>query len=217
MHVALPIALPLRPSPITDDRGRGDAGNRPRALGAEARDLELAALLAATAHGDREAFGHLYRQASPILLGIARRVLFRHDLAEEAVHDGFVRIWTNAARYESHLSAPMTWMASIVRHRALDILRRTHREDPLEDESGILDLLESAEPEPGETAMRAEQVALLHAGLARLDLQQRRAVTLAYFEGLSHPELAERLNAPLGTVKTWVRRGLIALRKQMPA
>jgi len=224
MQAALPYSSPVVHSPIAIGSGRDtrsvrdsdDARKRPSAPGAQDRDRQLAMLLGATARGDRDAFGRLYREASPVLLGIARRVLYRQDLAEEAVHDAFVRIWAHASRYESHLSAPMTWMASIVRNRALDMLRRTHREEPLGDESGFLDTLESSECAPDAAAIHAEHVAMLHAGLARLDPQQRRALTLTYFEGLSHPELAERLDAPLGTVKTWVRRGLLALRKQMP-
>ena len=178
----------------------------------------LAMLLEATAKGDRNALHQLYELNAAKLLGIATRILRRHDLAEEALHDSFISIWTNAVKYDRHLSAPMTWMVTILRNRCLDMLRRAEHEVPVangEGDEDWLECIESEEPGPMDHAQHAEDARKLSECLGKLDSKQRAAILLVYYNGLSHPELAARLGAPLGTVKTWVRRGVKSLQASM--
>jgi RNA polymerase sigma-70 factor, ECF subfamily len=166
-------------------------------------------LLARSALGDRAAFCALYRAAAPKLLGVALRILRREDWAEEVLQECYVSIWTHAPDYRPALAAPMTWMTSIVRNRCLDWLRRPNPE-PLEDEA--LEALASDNPGPLAELERGRDHAALARCLRGLEAKQRQAIALAFFDGLSHAELAQHLREPLGTVKTWVRRGLARLR-----
>jgi RNA polymerase sigma-70 factor (ECF subfamily) len=169
----------------------------------------LEQLLARTALGDRAAFGELYRAAAPKLLGVALRILRRADWAEEVLQECFVSFWRHAAEYNPGRAAPMTWMTSIVRNRCLDWLRRPNPE-PLPDEA--LQDLEGDNPGPLAALERGRDSAALARCLGGLEARQRQAIALAFFDGLSHAELAQHLRQPLGTVKTWVRRGLARLR-----
>jgi RNA polymerase sigma-70 factor, ECF subfamily len=171
----------------------------------------LAALLAASAKRDRTAFARLYEATSAKLYGVALRILRREDWAEEVLQECYVSIWGHAAEYRAGLAAPMTWMTSIVRNRCLDWLRRPRPE--VSDEDGAL--VESAESEnPGPLALleRAKDAQALARCLKGLEAKQRQAIALAFYDGLSHAELAGHLRQPLGTVKTWVRRGLLRLK-----
>lgn len=181
------------------------------ALSAAAPADPLAQWLAASARRDRAAFARLYEATSAKLYGVALRILRREDWAEEVLQECYVSIWTHAPDYRPALAAPMTWMTSIVRNRCLDWLRRPRLE--VDDREG--ELTESAESDnPGPLA-RLESVKDAQA-LARclqaLEAKQRQAIALAFYDGLSHAELARHLREPLGTVKTWVRRGLLRLK-----
>lgn len=181
-----------------------------------AQNKLLQDLLAACARKDQGAFARLYQATAPKLFGVAVRILKREDWAEEVVQDCFVSVWNHAGSYSAGLSAPMTWMTSIVRNRCLDWLRRPNlevvlvaadddAEDPIEgmadDGPGPLDRLASS----------ADAKALADC-LRRLEAKQRQAIMLAFYDGLSHSELASHMRQPLGTVKTWVRRGLERLK-----
>ncbi len=124
------------------------------------------------------------------------------------LQEAFVKIWHRAADYRPDKGAPMTWMASIVRNRALDLLRRPNVESPLEDE----DRWESDVPGPLEQVMRSAEARALMRCLEQLESTQRQAVTLAFFHGLAHADLARHLKQPLGTIKSWIRRSLQRLR-----
>ena len=181
----------------------------------EVQAEHLKRLLAACAGRDRSAFARLYEATSAKLFGVALRILRREDWAEEVLQDCYVNIWNHAANYSSGLSAPMTWMTSIVRNRCLDWLRRPNLETRIEDEedgSNPMDGIPSEEPGPLEALSRVSDARALADCLARLEGKQRQAVMLAFFEGLSHSELAAHLRQPLGTVKTWVRRALMQLK-----
>lgn len=177
---------------------------------------ELRGLLLACAKRDASAFARLYSATSSKLFGVALRILRREDWAEEVLQDCYLSIWNNASTYAAELSAPQTWMTSIVRNRCLDWLRRPRLEltiDSPEDSDGsFFDAVPSADPGPLEQVLRASDAAALARCLGQLDAKQREVIVLAFFEGLSHTELAERLQHPLGTVKTWVRRGLERLK-----
>ncbi|WP_455823609.1 sigma-70 family RNA polymerase sigma factor [Pseudomonas graminis] len=170
----------------------------------------LRPLLAQCALGNRQAFESLYRSVSPKLHGVAFRFMGRSDLAEEVLQEAFVRIWYNASRYEAHLAAPMTWMVNITRNLAIDQLRK-HREQPLAD--GQQDTLPDDSPSALEQLDSERDARALNRCLDSLDSMQRQSISVAYFRGLSCSELAEHLAAPLGSVKSWIRRGMERLRR----
>ncbi|MDF2395554.1 sigma-70 family RNA polymerase sigma factor [Pseudomonas protegens] len=171
---------------------------------------QLRHLLAQCSLGDRRAFETLYRMVAPRLHGVALRFMGRRDLAEEVLQESFVRIWNNAVRYQPHLSAPLTWMVNITRNQAIDQLRK-HRERPL----GELEeqQLEDQSPSAHDQLDSARSARALNRCLDSLDGMQRQSITVAYFQGLSCSELAEHLAAPLGSVKSWIRRGMERLRR----
>lgn len=171
----------------------------------------LAVLLAACGQGDRQAFSRLYRDSSAKLFGVALRILRRRDWAEEVLQDCYVSIWQHAREYHSGLSAPMTWMTGIVRNRCLDRLRKPRLE--VSDADGeMIDNTISDEPGPLAALERSKDAQALARCLQTLEARQRQAIALAFYDGLSHAELSSHLRQPLGTVKTWVRRGLLRLK-----
>ena len=171
----------------------------------------VSGLLAACARRDREAFALLYQATSAKLFGVALRILRREDWAEEVLQESYVSIWNHARDYSAGLAAPMTWMTSIVRNRCLDWLRRPNREisDP---EGELAASVEAGGPGPLDALAQSADARALADCLRRLEGKQRQAIMLAFFQGLSHSELAAHLRQPLGTVKTWVRRGLSRLK-----
>jgi RNA polymerase sigma-70 factor (ECF subfamily) len=173
-------------------------------------------LLAGCARRDRVAFARLYAATSSKLYGVAVRMLRRDDWAEEVLQDCYVSIWNNASGYSPALSAPMTWMTSIVRNRCLDWLRRPTKEVVLQadDATGEDPLAGIADDAPGplEQLAASGDARALAECMARLDAKMRQAIALAFYEGLTHTELAAHMRQPLGTVKTWVRRGLERLK-----
>ena len=171
----------------------------------------LIGLLAGAARRDRAAFARLYEASSAKLYGVAVRILRREDWAEEVLQECDVSIWTHAPEYRAGLAAPMTWMTSIVRNRCLDWLRRPRPE--VSDEDGALvENAESDNPGPLAELERSNDAHALARCLQGLEAKQRQAIALAFYDGLSHSELADHLRQPLGTVKTWVRRGLSRLK-----
>ncbi|RDU96576.1 sigma-70 family RNA polymerase sigma factor [Trinickia dinghuensis] len=178
----------------------------------------LAALLARVATQDAGALRTLYDLAGAKLFGVALRILVKREWAEEALQESFVNIWRHAGDYREALAAPMTWMAAIVRNRALDCLRR--QKAVASDGSALLtewsdtldEVIAGDERDPADSALLSEQAKQLAICLSRLDASQRQAVALAYLRDQSHSEIAEQLSVPLGTVKSWVRRGLEKLK-----
>jgi RNA polymerase sigma-70 factor (ECF subfamily) len=171
--------------------------------------LELQTLVARAALGDRGAFRALYEATAPKLFVVALRILRREDWAEEVLQECYVSVWRHAPDYNASRAAPLTWMTSIVRNRCLDWLRRPNPE-PLEDD--LLESIEAQNPGPLAELEQSRDGAALGRCLGSLEPKQRQAIALAFFDGLSHAELARHLREPLGTVKTWVRRGLARLR-----
>ena len=173
---------------------------------------DLDHLMARCALRDGQAFARLYRHTAGKLHAVALRILRRQDWAEEVLQESFVNIWNHAGEYSAQKSAPMTWMTAVVRNRALDWLRRPNLEHGREDYDLLVDAV--PDPSPGlEAALQGRRDARALADcLAVLSADQRQSITLAYLHGLSHSELAQHLRAPLGTVKTWIRRGLEKLR-----
>lgn len=178
-------------------------------------DDQLRGLLAAVALGDRTAFRQLYDATSAKLFGFALRILRKEELAEEAVQDAFVSIWHAAGSYQAHLAAPLTWMATIARNKALDIRRRaqaTAEADSVEFDSELADVLPDSAAGPHERAELSRDAQALARCMDTLAGRQRQAIGMAFLHDLSHSEVAAQLSLPLGTVKTWIRRGLERLR-----
>jgi RNA polymerase sigma-70 factor (ECF subfamily) len=179
-------------------------------------DDQLRTLLAAVALGDRTAFRRLYDLTSAKLFGFALRVLNKHELAEEALQDAFVSIWHAAESYQAHLAAPPTWMATIVRNKALDIRRRLQSEAEVDAgwfEYDPVDDLEDMDAGPQERVQLSRDADALARCMNTLAGRQRQAIGMAFLHDLSHGEVAARLSQPVGTVKTWIRRGLDRLRE----
>jgi RNA polymerase sigma factor (sigma-70 family) len=181
-------------------------------------DHTLMTLIDRVAARDEAALKALYDLTAGKLYGLALRVLGQREWAEDALQDTFLQVWKSAADYRASLSPPMAWLGLIVRSRALDQLRRRkagreHLTDELDDT--LADTLEGDSANPMDTSLASQQAWALHQCLTRLDNKQREVVSLAYLRDLSHGDLADQLKLPLGTVKSWIRRGLEQLRTCM--
>lgn len=184
-------------------------------MNANNQDAALIELLDRIARKDDAALKALYDQCATKLYGLALRIVTHRDGAEDVLQEAFLSIWRSAGDYRASLSPPMAWMGLIVRSRGLDMLRRraadrSHVTQELDET--LADTLEGDTPSPLDTAQASEQAWALHQCLGRLENRQREVVNLAYVRDLSHSELAQQLRLPLGTVKTWIRRGLDQLR-----
>ena len=170
---------------------------------------DTGALLARCAAGDRAAFRLLYDRWGSRLYGIALRLTRQDAMAADATQDAFVQIWQQAHRFDRTRGSAEAWLIGILRYRTLDIVRRRSREvagyEPEEREDEAPDALARL--------VEAAEGAALYRCLEELEEDRRRLVVLAFVDGLSHSELAARMNAPLGTVKSWIRRSLMSLRE----
>jgi RNA polymerase sigma-70 factor (ECF subfamily) len=176
-----------------------------------AEQEELARLLQATARGDRQAFARLYELTAPKLLGAGVHMLKRRELAEDVLQDLFVKVWHRASEYHVERGSVLTWLYSIQRYLALDKLRAQRPTEALDEQ--VSNTLAFEGPDPSMMVMSSDMAARVHQCLDTLTDVQRRSVTLAFFEGLTHTELTQKLQMPLGTVKSWIRRGLMSLQK----
>jgi RNA polymerase sigma factor (sigma-70 family) len=174
----------------------------------QADPAQLRAWLHGAAHRDRMAFRSLYDASSPRLYGLALRILGRRELAEEVVQESFVAIWHHASEYESALSAPMTWMTTIVRNRAFDLLRRA---DAGAIDHAALESLADLSLSPADKLQMSSEAQALADCMSALEEKHREVVGMAFFHDLSHSDVARKLALPLGTVKTWIRRSLVRL------
>jgi RNA polymerase sigma-70 factor, ECF subfamily len=171
----------------------------------------LAELLSQCAEGNEQAFTRLYRQAAPTLFSLTLRMVKRRDWAEEILQEAFINIWHHAGDYQPHQSAPMTWMTSIVRYRALDWLRHRRPEISIEETEAAECWVDPAS-EPVEEAVQRSEAQALWDCLRQLEANAQKAILLAYYEGYTHEALSRHLKAPLGTVKSWIRRALPQLK-----
>lgn len=162
-----------------------------------------------------EAFRELYDQTSARLYGVALRILGNREWAEDVLQDAYLNVWRVAGTYRASLAPPLAWMTVVVRSRALDFLRRRQAERlgaAQRSEEALDETLPDEGASPLDTAQASEQAWALHECLRKLEARQREVVSLAYLRDLSHGELAAQLKLPLGTVKTWIRRGIEQLR-----
>ena len=170
--------------------------------------------MAQVARGDETALAQLYDRLSPLAYGLALRIAGSADLAEDAVQEAFLRVWRRAERFDPGRGGPRPWFLRLVRNLVIDHLRARGSRDRTETRSA--DPVERGDPErPDEAAARSERAAHVREALAELRQEQRRAIEIAYFEGLSHSEIAARENTPLGTVKTRIRDGVLKLRAHL--
>ena len=181
-------------------------------------DAELAALLHAVRDGCRRSFARLYVLTSPRLFGIVLRVNADRADAEDVLHEVYVKVWNRCAQFDADKGLAIYWLAGICHHSAIDSLRRCQRRPqtrfmPIDDdhEDGC-DSLPSAEPQPLDLVIRARGAEAVQRCVRALPIEQRESLSLAFHDGLSHREIAERLGRPVGTVKTWLRRSLAQLR-----
>lgn len=176
---------------------------------------QLTQWLSATANGDQQAFQRLYTAASPHLYALLLRILKTESRAEDALQDAFVRIWQKAGSYSPERGAPLTWLLAIARYRALDMLRRQRPEVAMPEDAELAAnvLVDETGRGPEEEQETLQALDAVETCLGRLQDEQKRSLLLAYYDGLTHQELSRRLDAPLGTVKSWVRRGLTSLRE----
>jgi RNA polymerase sigma-70 factor (ECF subfamily) len=185
----------------------------------DGRADDLAELLARVALGERTAFERLYRATCDHLLGVAYQLLGNRSWAEDVLQEAYVSVWHGARGYQAGLARPMTWLIHVVRHRAIDALRSRHGErkytEPLQ--AAHEEVADAGTDGPAQClAASLARVRIDHC-MAGLAPGQRQALALAYYRGLVHSEIAQALNAPLGTAKAWVRRGLDRLRDCLAA
>ncbi len=176
---------------------------------------ELVVLLAAIANGDVAAFEQLYGATRAKLYGVLLRILGKPELAEEVMQETYLKVWKMADKFDSTLASPITWMVAIARNRAIDIVRKKG-EVSIEDES---EAMEVAADTPAPLARRemTEELKRLLSCLGKLDPEKQRIVLLAYYSGWSRDQLAKKLDIPMNTIKTWLRRSLLEIRGCMGA
>jgi RNA polymerase sigma-70 factor, ECF subfamily len=172
---------------------------------------ELSGLLASVARRDEAAFERLYEATSAKLFGVVLRILKRQDLAEEVIQDAYVKIWTSAGQFNPGLSSPITWMASIARNRAIDVVRK-RSEISIEEEPAAMDVA-SDTPDPLARKDMTEELKRILECVGQLEPQRQRLVLLAYYNGWSREQLARKFDTPLNTVKTWLRRSMVEIRE----
>ncbi|MBH1986494.1 MAG: sigma-70 family RNA polymerase sigma factor [Burkholderiales bacterium] len=186
-----------------------------------ARQRQLADLMSRVAMGNQAAFDQLYRETSPHLLGVILRIQQDRAQAEDVLQEVYVNIWRSAQSFNPALSQASTWLNSIARNRAIDSLRRRQTEPktisryqagPDDEESDMLTDIASDTPGPLDLLEQASEARSLSTCMQHLSGDQQHSLALAYYQGLTHAEVAQQMGQPLGTVKSWVRRGLQSLK-----
>jgi RNA polymerase sigma-70 factor (ECF subfamily) len=166
--------------------------------------------IARVARGDTAALERIYRASSAKLMGVCLRILEDRSEAEDVLHEVYLTVWRNAGAYAERRGSPMTWLSTIARNKSIDRLRSRgrRRTAPIEAADDVPDSAPGAAAlvETGQTATQ------LDGCMGELDERTRMAIRTAFFEGATYPELSQRLQTPLGTVKSWVRRGLLKLK-----
>jgi RNA polymerase sigma-70 factor, ECF subfamily len=171
---------------------------------------ELIGLLADVATGDTAAFERLYEATRAKLYGVLIRILGRPELAEEVMQETYLKVWNTATTFDAAVASPITWMVAIARNRAIDIVRKKG-ELSIEDEPEALSVAADTPPPLARREMTEELKRLL-ACLGKLDPEKQRIVLLAYYSGWSRDQLARKLDIPVNTIKTWLRRSLLEIR-----
>ena len=175
---------------------------------AEITDVELLRLIAG---GDEDALAALYDRYRLILFGLILRILHSQPEAEDVLQEVFLQVWRKASDFDEARGRPFTWLVTLARSRAIDRLRSSSARDRTVTEAAraVTESISDA----ADDALKSEQGAIVQRALAELPEDQRRALVLAYFEGLTQSEIAARLQTPLGTIKTRMRSGMMRLRE----
>jgi RNA polymerase sigma-70 factor (ECF subfamily) len=187
-------------------------------MGRQLQGSDDFALMSAIAAGDRGAISALYDRHAPLLLALCRRILRDQADAEDVLTDVFFEVWSRADRFDPSRGSPVTYLVTLARSRSIDRRRaRAARGGAVTVSADAADAaaLVSASPNPSQSTEADEQRRIVRAALACLEPQQREAIECSFYEGLSHSEIAEKLGKPLGTVKTYIRQGLIRLRDRL--
>jgi RNA polymerase sigma factor (sigma-70 family) len=188
------------------------------------RSRELARLLSRAGLGDRAAFATLYEQSSAHLFAVVLRICRDRAQAEDILQEVYVNVWRAAGGFDAAQSQPLTWLTSIARNRAIDSLRRAQTQPQLQtansaddEDSDVYDTTADDQPGPLEMLSRASDARALSNCMKDLNPAQKQSLALAFYDGLSHAEVAEKMGEPLGTVKSWVRRALLSLKACLEA
>src|SRR3954470_9587683 len=187
------------------------------------RSHDLSRLLARAGLGDRAAFATLYERTSSHLFAVVQRINRDRAQAEDILQEVYVNVWRAASSFDAAQSQPLTWLTSIARNRAIDSLRRLQTQPQMRTGGALSDGRESEDedvydtvaddaPGPLDLLSRAAEARSLAACMDQLSATQRQSLALAFFQGLSHAEVAAQMREPLGTIKSWVRRSLAALK-----
>jgi RNA polymerase sigma-70 factor (ECF subfamily) len=182
----------------------------PTALTADARRAELSGLIARVARGDRRALNAVYDRTSAKLYGVCLRIARDRDAADDILQNVYLKVWSRAGRFNPDFASPITWLCAIARNTAIDWVRK--HGSPVLSVPGPAQATDAGFNEALEVMTAGEDRAEIFDCLEALSPQQQRAITLAFFDGLSHSELATTMRTPLGTTKSWIRRGLLELR-----
>ena len=182
-------------------------------MDADATRSQLAAALVRVAGGDRAALRLVYQDTSAKLFGVCLRILKDRGEAEDVLQEVFVTVWRKAASFDPGRASPITWMVAIARNRALDVVRKK-RETSIEEETSAMEVA-SDDPSPLARHEMTDELKRLLACLGDLEEERRRLVLLAYYSGWSRDQLARKLDIPVNTIKTWLRRSLLEIRECM--
>jgi RNA polymerase sigma-70 factor, ECF subfamily len=177
------------------------------------RDIEL---LRQIAGGDRTAFAEFYDRHATLMYSVACKILNDPSEAEDVLQEVFVQIWEKAGRFDPKLGRAVSWAAILARNKAIDRIRASQRRTRLAEEAGVeQDVITQVSETANEAVHGHEKAKLLQSAIGELPAEQRRAIELAYFSGLTQDEISKKLNTPLGTIKARIRRGLLKLRDQL--
>jgi RNA polymerase sigma-70 factor, ECF subfamily len=174
---------------------------------------ELVWLLAAVAKGDQAAFERLYGATRAKLYGVLLRILGKPELADDVMQETYLKVWTMAGKFDPTIASPITWMVAIARNRAIDIVRR--KADLSVEETPEAMAVAAETPQPLARREMTEELRRLLSCLGKLDPEKQRIVLLAYYSGWSREQLAQKLDIPVNTIKTWLRRSLLEIRECM--
>lgn len=181
----------------------------------QARDQELISYVQGVAGGDQSALAALYDSTNRLIYSLILRVLGDAGTAEEVLLDVYTQVWRQAASYDTSRGMPLAWLTTIARSRAIDRLRSGWQDQRRKEPMDLLKDRETNAASPEDTTMVSERQRFVRSALAVLSPEQREVIELAYYAGLSHSEIAAKLNQPLGTVKTRTRLGMIKLREAL--
>jgi RNA polymerase sigma-70 factor (ECF subfamily) len=173
-------------------------------------------LLRRIAARDRAAFAEFYDRHAALMFSVATRILNDAGEAEDVLQETFTQLWEKAGNFDPKLGKASSWVATMTRNKAIDRIRASQRRNRLAEEAGVEFAIAS---EAGDTANEAvhghDKAKLIHTAIFSLPAEQRRAIELAYFSGLTQDEISKKLSEPLGTIKARIRRGLLKLRDQL--